>query len=409
MRIASLPRGIYLAKDVKRTSRRIFSILKDLGHQIVAWEEEASAVYSDSHYWATRIDAPTRRMIDAQLAWGEWEADVLDRYADTHHAPIHVTGNPRIDLMRPELRGYYADAADALRERFGKFLLLNTNFGIVNPFYPSLRKHTAAARLRVDPNATFQVEELLQSRTSMLQKTLELVPVLARAFPERQLVVRPHPGENQDVWRRAAEGCANVTVVFEGSVLPWLLASEALVHNGCTTAIEARVMEIPAIAYCPLEDAQDHNLPNQLSKVVHTEPQLLELLAAVLEGKESADPGPEANALLHHHLAALDGPLAAERIVDAIEAVCERTGGPREPSLGKALAARAHAATRAAWRHAVGRLPGNKHSRAYTKHRFPGLETAEVEAVVARLGAQLGRFESVEVRELFGDVFEIRT
>lgn len=408
LRVTSLPRGIYVAKDVKRPSRRIFNILRDLGHRIVAWEEEGIAVYSDSHYWATRIDAATRRLIDAQLAWGEWEADTLTRYAETHSAPIHVTGNPRIDMMRPELRGYYAAEANRLRERFGRFLLLNTNFGMVNPYYASLQKHTVAARIQRDPNASFEVNEIVTSRTQMLQKTLDLVPVLSRAFPDFHLVVRPHPGENQEVWRQAAAGCKNVSVVFEGSVLPWLLASEALVHNSCTTAIESRVLDRPVIAYCPLGDSQDRNLPNQLSAVVCTEAELVELLGAVLDGTSSAAPGPEAGALLRHHLAALDGPLASERIVDALEQVTEATGGPRAPDFAPAFSAHVHAAIRSSWRRLARLLPGNKHSRAYTKHRFPSIDKPEVEAKVAKLGAELGRFDTVKVRELSKNIFEIR-
>ena len=61
----------------------------------------------------------------------------------TAHTPRadFETGNPRIDLLRREVRGYYDDDVAALRRRFGRYILLNSNFGRVN---------TAVKRRRVD-------------------------------------------------------------------------------------------------------------------------------------------------------------------------------------------------------------------------------------------------------------------
>ena len=42
--IARLPRGIYFAKDIARSSTRVFKILKKLGFSIVAWDEEFSVL-----------------------------------------------------------------------------------------------------------------------------------------------------------------------------------------------------------------------------------------------------------------------------------------------------------------------------------------------------------------------------
>ena len=38
---ASIPRGVYLAKSMRGLSDSMFKILRQLGHEIVAWEEEA--------------------------------------------------------------------------------------------------------------------------------------------------------------------------------------------------------------------------------------------------------------------------------------------------------------------------------------------------------------------------------
>ena len=55
---------------------------------------------------------------------------------------------------------------------------------------------------------------------------LKLVPILAEKFPEKSIVIRPHPSESFEAWRAAGNGFDNVHVVHKGHVHPWLLASD---------------------------------------------------------------------------------------------------------------------------------------------------------------------------------------
>ena len=45
-RLGRLPRSVYLGKDVRHSSRQIIRILKRLGHQFVAHDEEAQFYFS---------------------------------------------------------------------------------------------------------------------------------------------------------------------------------------------------------------------------------------------------------------------------------------------------------------------------------------------------------------------------
>ena len=72
------------------------------------------------------------------FAWGPDDAEAIRAFPGWPGIPIHATGNPRIDLMRPELRGYFDEDVAALRRRFGDFLLVNTNFALVNHYVESM-------------------------------------------------------------------------------------------------------------------------------------------------------------------------------------------------------------------------------------------------------------------------------
>ena len=133
-----MPRGLYLAKSMRTLSIRMFDILRRLGHEIVAWDEEGLLREPDAEYYRWRLSPETMGRVSHLIAWGADYARVLNAYPGYHGAPIHITGNPRIDLMRSELKDYYQPQVDDIRRRFGKFVLVNTNFSKVNHFFTEL-------------------------------------------------------------------------------------------------------------------------------------------------------------------------------------------------------------------------------------------------------------------------------
>ena len=87
-------------------------------------------------------------------------------------------------------------------------------------------------------------EGLQQYKQAIFDDFKRLIPALEEAFPNHTIVVRPHPTENPKVYYDIASQCTRVQVTNEGNVIPWLSAAKALVHNGCTTGIEAFIMRV---------------------------------------------------------------------------------------------------------------------------------------------------------------------
>ena len=114
----------------------------------------------------------------------------------------------------------------------------------------------------------------------------KLIPELEHAFPDHTIVVRPHPTENQDIYHEIAARCRRIRVTNEGNVVPWLMAARVLIHNGCTTGVEAFVMRVPAVSYRKtVNDFYDdgfYRLPNRLSHQCFDFAELRTTLARIL-------------------------------------------------------------------------------------------------------------------------------
>jgi surface carbohydrate biosynthesis protein len=343
------------------------------------------------------------------FAWGEDNAALFRSFPGYPGTPIHVTGNPRGDLLRPELRALHEAEARAIRAELGDFVLVNTNFGGVNAFYPQLNFLRPASPGEAPAFGTASVgmtrefaEGKSAHKAALFESFQKLVPALADAFPALTVVVRPHPSERREVYAAIASRHPRVQVRHESGVVPWLLASRALVHNGCTTAVEAYALGVPALAFQPVvAERFDDALPNDLSLDCRGEQELFARLREVLDGECAGPASPARDALLDRFLAARSGRLATERIVDVLEEIADECARLPAPPLAHRLEGR----WRAAWRRLVkgsvkARLPGRKNSPAFQRHRFPGMEPAEIERRLARVGEILGRPERMRVTPL---------
>jgi surface carbohydrate biosynthesis protein len=409
-----LPRGLFLAKSLRSISKKMMGIIRGLGHQIVAWDEESLVRYTSPEYYAWRYSEDTFRYVDQLFAWGPDDAAFFAGYHGYTGAPIHVTGNPRIDLLRPDVRGFFQPEVQALQARFGDFILINTAFSFVNSFVPALNLiqrdrsgQPYVSRTGMGMSLPFATG-MANHYQALYDAFRELIPRLAEWFPHHRIVLRPHPSENHDVWREILADCPQVEVVHEGNVVPWLMAAKVLLHNGCTTAVEAAVLETPAISYMPvLSDVYDYHLPNGLSHQARTQNDVRRLMGDILEGRLGTVASETRQRLFDRHLASTHGPLACDRVLDVLLSSAFAHHAPPRTSGAEWL--KSWFAGR--WRtlkKQVNRLrPNHRNSAAYHAHRFPPVSEVALNERIARFRTVLGRFDSVRAEAVSEFVFRV--
>lgn len=408
--LGRFPRSFYLGKDVRYSSKQVVRILKRLGHQFVAHDEEGLLYFDRESYRRLRVNSEVLQSAKMLLAWGP-ENELAWREAPAYDGtPIHLTGNGRVDMMRPELRSLHESKTKELRAKYGHFVLINTNFASLNHFYTNLTALLPPEELGT--GADIWEVGLSRHRYAIFRAFLSLLPRLAARFPRTTFVLRPHPGENHQTWVDAAEGARNVHVSHEGSVIPWILASEALIHNSCTTGLEAYILDGQPIAYQPaISEDYDLHLPNELSFVVHDEATLFDLVDAIIHEKfdQKKLHTPEREALLANHISATRGQLASEQIADILtEAATASRLSERAPS-PLWFAGFIHAEVRAFLKRRRMNRFGHKGNIAYTKHRFPDTSVTEVRSRIADFSKVLQRFRSLQVEQYDENVFSIST
>jgi surface carbohydrate biosynthesis protein len=404
---------------MRSLSIRMFKIMRQLGHEIVAWDEEALIHPPPDTYFSRRLSPEAIEYVSHLFAWGQENVDLLRQYPDLpEKTPIHITGNPRGDMLRPEMHPYFEEEVKRLRETYGDFILINTNFPDVNAFAPSFNLFLPSEDPREQPRfgqaglgmSRDFAEGLRDHKQAILDDFIRLVPALQRAFPGFTIVVRPHPSENDKIYHDLAQQCERVRVTNEGNIIPWLLAMKVMVHNGCTTGVEAYALGVPAVTYqATVNDLYDYEfqgLANLLSHQCFNFEELQETLTQIFAGKLGAADGEERQDLMDHYLAAREGPLACERMIDVLE---ESGYGKKQPPtmpFGDYVQGWTHNKLRTAVKHVNMRRPGPNNKLAYHDRRFPEISVEEIEKKISRFGHLLNRFEAIRVaqhsRHIFG-------
>ncbi|MFQ5416350.1 MAG: surface carbohydrate biosynthesis protein [Myxococcota bacterium] len=407
-RMARLPRGVYLAKSMRKMSDRMFDVISKLGHEIVAWDEEGLVRFPDPFYFQRRLSAKALANVRHLLAWGEDGARALRAFEGYPGCPIHVTGNPRIDLLRPEMRGFFECETQEIRAEYGRFVLVNTNFSGLNHFHDTLSE----LKHNLEPARSGPLDPFMEGRAAFRNQVLDhfkrLVPALSEALPDTRIIVRPHPSESHDLWRDIARGLANVDVINRGNVYPWLMASRVLVHNGCTTAVEAAILGTPAVAFQPVTDpTYDMTLPNSLSHQALDLKDVQKTVRSIVAGELGTRDEPAVRAILDRHVAALEGPLAADRMIDVLEDAGYRNRMPEATTPLRRVEAEIHLAGRTAVKFLNRYRPRHRNNLEFHRHRFPGVTVAELHQKIALFERELGRFKGIGAVQIAEHIFAI--
>jgi surface carbohydrate biosynthesis protein len=413
------PQSIYLSKSMTVRSLLFFRVARRFDIEIVAWDEEALVHLPPEIYFSRRLDPRAIKYVSHLFAWGEDNARLWRQYPHLPNGiPIHITGNPRSDMLRPELRRFYQNEIEEFQTRYGDFILVNTNFNQVNAFGPDMNlfkpTKNSGQKARFGRAARGMTREyaegLRDHKQAVFEEFQRIIPKLEEAFPENTIVVRPHPTENHDVYRKIADQCQRVHVTNDGNVVPWLIAAKAVIHNGCTTGVEAYVTGTPAISYrsCINEtyDNGFYRLPNQMSHQCFTFEELRELLQSVLRGETGTADGDDRQRLLDDNLTGKTGPLACERMVDVLDEISASITAGKKSISKRAqnwlLTQGLHLA-----KQIKSSLPGSHNRPEFQRHRYPGISLRAIQTKLEHFQQLLGFKKELKIAPISDVIFKI--
>ncbi len=162
---------------------------------------------------------------------------------DIKPSQIKTLGWPRVDLWKPSLHHIWNDEIKDIKNRYPEpFLLFTSDFGCNTKTL--LEERCLAIEKRGRKKSKEDIlwfRSIIRNNYDKYKEFIEFLTLLDKEKDVPLIIIRPHPAEDHYEWKNIVKNLSKIKVIYEGDVSPWLLASEGLIHRGCTSAIEATI------------------------------------------------------------------------------------------------------------------------------------------------------------------------
>lgn len=384
--------------------------LKSAGITVCGLDTEGGVFESLDKY--TQNKRRILEVIDAFFAWGESQAKAITEQYVTQSNNVYVTGNPRFDLLQPKLRNIYYDRAVPLTEQYGDYILFNGNFSLANPY-----RQQVIMKSEDIYGSTPQQKRIHANRIFHL--FLDAIYQLQKEFPETNIIIRPHPSEDNTTYEEEFSGYEHIHVEDSGDVRNWIAGASVTLHHDCTTGIESALMGVPVVSYRPIQNEEyEAELPQVVSEQAFTLDELTAYVSECLQDGQPYEMDADQTAHLKQYFHNIDES-AAENICNVIESLelpSEKNYDKLKPNLKGDLERRVKSSR---WSDqvltvydGVHKLLGKesrREQRQYHRQKFPGLEKEEILERIEQMDQVLDVGPvSVEPVPLTNDTFYIR-
>ncbi|WFU43662.1 hypothetical protein QA640_15225 [Bradyrhizobium sp. CB82] len=251
-------------------------------------------------------------ILSGYFFWGSRLHEAFNAAGTMKPEQLHLTGCPRFDFAAPRWRSMLDGEPRG-------YLLINANFPLVNSRFAGKPGGEREAMIRAGWDAAY-VDHFIADLKRVFANYLAEIDRLAAARPDRSILVRPHPFENEEVYRNALSDRANVVVDGTGNVLDRIRNAAAIVHLNCGTAVESVLLgKLPLqLEYLNTPATAGHAaLPARVSRTVTSFDELLSAIDRIDSETETFGfdrvHAADIAAFFHHN----DG-LAAERVADVL-------------------------------------------------------------------------------------------
>ena len=255
----------------KGVSEKIYKNLKKKDAIILNLDEEGAVDYEDNRALLSRYPEKLLKFVDLLFLWGSGQLEILKKnYSSFDKRKFLVSGHPRLQLLKNHNNKNLSKERIIINSNFKNYYLITSNTSLGNnikgdKFVISNYKD----RIK-------DIKEIIKTDKIKLNLLIEFAINLA-AKTNKQIVFRPHPEENFDIYKNAFINYKNITVNCDFSSIEWIKSCDVLIHPDCTTGVEGAIIGKNVISLLPkIDNKFITSIPIQMSVQYNSHKKLVE-------------------------------------------------------------------------------------------------------------------------------------
>ena len=249
---SDLSPGIILFKTLNAMDANNMAIAKINGrHLVCGLDEEAFGRSVSSRALKLNVEPLAIDATDLILIQGKFHLESWKKNLKIPSSKIYLTGNPKIDLLK--------NTNIEKKQNKKKNILFCTMSGNINPQGRSFARTIQQTLISGSVSPTNQIIKELSTlmndtaefEINMIPQLKKIIEGVADNFQDCNIIVRPHPIENQDLWVDILDTSKhNLKIENTGPLTDWLRISDIMIHvSGCGSGVEAALNNTKAIRF----------------------------------------------------------------------------------------------------------------------------------------------------------------
>lgn len=220
--------GVVFHKDHATWSFNYVKKFKERDTRVVVHDTEGLIVIDQQRYINGRVSASVIDEVDVVLCWGKTQRNLINESGKSNK--VHLAGDLRFDIARK--RKQVCNEKTEIKN-----VLINTRFSYVNPIQKTdiIRTFTDLGYLKTKKDIE-KFKQIVTNDELIFKEFIKAIKLLVKNG--LNVIIRPHPAEDLATYESMFDERVKIDKTTSlGAQIDW---ADCVVHDGCTTAIEAR-------------------------------------------------------------------------------------------------------------------------------------------------------------------------
>lgn len=281
--------GIVILKSFGPRNTKHIDFLKENNFKIVSNDEELILALDFEDKINERMNNENLNKLDLLLCVGEGsDYPIIKKKFNSIIKNVLVCGNIRLELLKKKYEKLLQEDSALIKKKFGDYILLLTAFGRINKIRETHQIDYVFNRIveaNIDPEShhIFINDEQIKMQREALLQTLKFLDNFEKNFPNKKLVISPHPVEKFDFWKNyiAKRKFRNIVINTDmhSTSYPLINSCEMLISTNSSSLLEGYFLKKKIVNFLGKKTrVSEINLLNRISKVVRSTDELNETI-----------------------------------------------------------------------------------------------------------------------------------
>jgi|GEM_PF-4392354 len=253
--------SLYVGKHIFQTE---YPYDKSLYHRIKSrnfryiYHDEEGAVYpkiNDDHFNDTlfrRLNPDSLQENDLMFLWGEHQKETYLKKKPGLQSIIHVTGHPRFDINKKysDLYLSYDISTEVIKDSNKSYILVCSSKPLPFSYDHLINYFNVSKYSSLSDESKIQKNKIISDNCLAEIDLINCTIELAKRYTSETIVFRLHPVCNDQIikiYKLIFKSVKNIVINYSTPSDVVICNSKILLHSGCTTSIQAYLMNIPII------------------------------------------------------------------------------------------------------------------------------------------------------------------